>query len=40
MIRKADGSQTLVVTLPGKPKAIFENLEILLRHGVLAHAVA
>jgi len=40
MIRKADGSQCTIVTLPGKPKAIFENLEILMRNGVLAHAVA
>jgi molybdenum cofactor synthesis domain-containing protein len=33
-------SSVMVVTLPGKPKAIHENLSILFENGVLAHALS
>lgn len=29
----------ILVTLPGKPKAVIENMDILMRNGVLKHAV-
>ena len=33
------GGQALVVTLPGKPKAVKENFEILIRNRVLLHCL-
>ena len=38
MIKK-ENRQVLVITLPGKPKAIVENLQILMSKGVLKHAI-
>jgi molybdenum cofactor synthesis domain-containing protein len=32
--------QTLIVNLPGKPKAVKENFEILMRKGILVHALS
>lgn len=32
--------KTLIVNLPGKPKAVKENFEILMRKGILVHALA
>ena len=31
--------QTMVVCFPGKPKAIKENLQILMQNGILVHAI-
>lgn len=31
--------KTLIVNLPGKPKAVKENFEILMRKGILIHAL-
>lgn len=31
--------KTLIVNLPGKPKAVKENFEILMRNGILIHAL-
>lgn len=39
-ILKPSGNHALVVTLPGKPKAIQENLQILFSDGIMKHAVA
>lgn len=32
--------KTMIINLPGKPKAVKENLEILMRNGLLLHALA
>ena len=40
MMKGKEGKQTMLITLPGKPKAIKENLEILMKNGVLKHALA
>lgn len=32
-------NDSLVINLPGKPKAVAENMEILLRNGIIIHAV-
>ena len=32
-------SNTMLITLPGKPKAVKENMEILLRKGVILHTI-
>ena len=34
------GNETMVITLPGKPKAVKENFTILMKNRVLAHALA
>ena len=34
------GSNTLICTMPGKPKAVKENWEILSRNRLLVHALA
>jgi len=31
---------TMVVNLPGKPKAVTENMTILMKHGILKHALS
>lgn len=31
--------KTMIINLPGKPKAVKENFEILMRNGVLVHAL-
>jgi molybdopterin adenylyltransferase len=31
--------KTVIVNLPGRPKAVKEDMEILMRNGVLLHAV-
>lgn len=37
---KSNNRQILIITLPGKPKAVKENLNILMSKGVLKHALA
>jgi molybdopterin biosynthesis enzyme MoaB len=37
---RTDGGHTcMIVNLPGKPKAVAENFEILMRNGILSHAI-
>ena len=40
MVKTGARRQCMVVTLPGKPKAIAENMEILGGKGILSHALA
>ena len=40
MISVDQSKQVMVITLPGKPKAIRENLQILTEKGILKHALA
>ena len=39
ILSNKDEKPTMVVCLPGKPKAIKENMEILMRNGILIHAI-
>ena len=34
------GDHVLIVTLPGKPKAVHENMSILIRNRILMHTLA
>lgn len=40
IVNRPDGNQAMVVCLPGKPKAVKENFEILTTKSILLHALA
>lgn len=39
MVPTIDGAEALVITLPGKPKAVKENFGVLMQNRVLLHAL-
>ena len=39
LIGVLENKKTMIVCLPGKPKAVSENMQILLKNGILVHAI-
>ena len=39
ILSNKENKPTMIVCLPGKPKAVKENMEILMRNGILVHAI-